>query len=589
MFNIIQFYDFEVFKYDWLVVIIDPINDKETVIINDPIKLKQFYEQHKGDIWIGYNNRNYDQYILKGIIAGFDSYEISDWIVNKKRKGWEFSNIFNRIPLISFDCFTGYNGLKTLEAFMGMNIVETSVPFDIDRKLTPDEIKETIFYCRHDVKNTIQVFLKRKAEFDSHVDLIKEFNLPLSDLGKTQAQLAAKILEAKRMTIYDEFDLRLPDTLRLTKYKHIAEWFMGIKRRTEIEFGHLNMSNYDEFSKLFYGQKLEVDVAGVPHVFGMGGIHGAIDEFIYECKDDEIMLMVDVDSMYPSMMIQYDLLSRAVTNKNRFINIYNTNLRFKKEGNKKRREPFKRICNIVYGATRDKYNAMYDPLHGNLICLFGQLFLLDLIEKLEDHIKLIQSNTDGILFLVKKKDLELVRSIIKEWETRTRLTTGEDQYVKVIQKDVNNYITVEESGKLKSKGAYVKKLDELDYDLPIVNRAIVEYLVNGVAVEKTIDDCDDLIEYQKIVKVSGKYLRGWHNNEYLNDKTFRVFASRDNNDTYIGKQKAAGETIEKFANTPERCFINNDDIRGKRIPRRLDKSWYVELTKSRLKGFGINE
>lgn len=584
----IQFYDFEVFKYDWLVVIIDPINDKETVIVNDPIKLKRFYEEHKGDIWIGYNNRNYDNYVLKGIIAGFDPYEISDWIVNKKRKGWEFSNIFNRIPLISFDCFTGYNGLKTLEAFMGMNIVETSVPFDIDRKLNQEEINETIFYCRHDVKNTIQVFLKRKNEFDSHVDLVKEFNLPLADLGKTQAQLAAKILEAKRMTIYDEFNLRLPDTLRLNKYKYIAEWFMGIRNRAELEFGHSNMSNYDEFSKCFYSQKLEVEVAGVPHVFGMGGIHGAIDEFIYECKDDEIMLMVDVDSMYPSMMIQYDLLSRAVTNKNRFINIYNTNLRFKKEGNKKRREPFKRICNIVYGATRDKYNAMYDPLHGNLICLFGQLFLLDLIEKLEDRVKLIQSNTDGILFLVKKNDLELVRSIIKEWESRTRLTTGEDQYVKVIQKDVNNYITVEENGGLKSKGAYVKKLDELDYDLPIVNRAIVAYLVDGVAVEKTIDDCDDLIEYQKIVKVSGKYLRGWHNNEYLNDKTFRVFASKDNNDTYIGKQKAAGETIEKFANTPERCFINNDDIRGKRIPRKLDKEWYVELTKSRLKGFGIN-
>ena len=33
------FYDFEVFRYDWLVVLIDLNARKETVIINDPDKL----------------------------------------------------------------------------------------------------------------------------------------------------------------------------------------------------------------------------------------------------------------------------------------------------------------------------------------------------------------------------------------------------------------------------------------------------------------------------------------------------------------------------------------------------------------------
>ena len=66
------FYDFEVFRYDWLVVLIDLNARKETVIINDPDKLKRFYEEHKGVIWAGYNSRNYDQYILKAILCGFD-------------------------------------------------------------------------------------------------------------------------------------------------------------------------------------------------------------------------------------------------------------------------------------------------------------------------------------------------------------------------------------------------------------------------------------------------------------------------------------------------------------------------------------
>lgn len=578
----ILFYDFEVFRYDWLVVLIDPVNGKETVIVNDSIKLKQFYEQHKGDIWVGYNNRNYDQYILKGIICGFDPSDINDWIINQKRKGWEYSNLFNRIPLISYDCFTGYNGLKTLEGFMGKSIVETSVRFDINRRLTKEEIDETIFYCRHDVQNTIEVFIRRKPEFDSQWDLVKEFNLPFADIGKTQAQLAAKILGARKINLADEFDLRLPHTLKLGKYKFVADWFMNLKSKVEAELGPLNMVNADEWKKLFYSQKLEVNIAGVPHVFGFGGIHGSVDNFIYICKDDEVLVMRDVDSMYPSMMIKYDLLSRAVTNKARFVNIYNTNLRFKREGNKKRREPFKRICNIAYGATRDPFNPMYDPLHGNLICMFGQLLLLDLVEKIEPYVEIKQDNTDGTFFLVKKSNLSIVNKIVSEWEERVMMTTGEDQYVRCFQKDVNNYIIIEENGSFKSKGAYVKKLEELDYDLPIINKAMTQYIVNGVPVEKTIGDCDELIEYQKIVKVSGKYLRGWHNDKFLNDKTFRVFASRSREDTFIGKQKEVGATIEKFANTPDHCFIDNGDIINKRIPRKLDKQWYIDLAKERL-------
>ena len=581
----IQFYDFEVFRYDWLVVIIDPVNGKETVIVNDSIQLKQFYEQHKGDIWVGYNNRNYDQYILKGIILGFDPYEINDWIITKKRKGWEYSNLFNRVPLINYDCFTGYNGLKTLEGFMGKNIVETSVPFNLNRKLTKAEIDETIYYCRHDVQNTIEVFIRRKPEFDSQMDLVKEFNLPLADIGKTQAQLAAKILGARKITLDDEFELRLPHTLRLGKYQFVADWFVNLKSKVEAELGPMNMANADEWRRLFYSQKLEVNIAGVPHVFGFGGIHGSVDNFIYICKDDEILVMRDVDSMYPTMMIVYDLLSRAVTHKARFVNIYNTNLRYKKEKNKKRREPFKRICNISYGATRDPFNPMYDPLHGNLICMFGQLLLLDLVEKIEPYVEIKQNNTDGTFFLVKKDNLDVVNKIVAEWEQRTMMTTGEDKYVRCYQKDVNNYVIIEEGGSYKCKGAYVKKLDELDYDLPIINKAITQYIVNGVPVEKTIDECDNLIEYQKIVKVSGKYLRGWHNEKFLNDKTFRVFASRSREDTFIGKQKEVGATIEKFANTPDHCFIDNEDVTNKRIPRKLDKQWYIDLTKERLKQF----
>lgn len=564
------FYDFEVFKYDWLVVLIDPVNKTEDIIVNDKERLEEYYKRHLNDIWVGYNNRSYDQYILKGILCGFDPYKVSKHIIQDKKNGYSFSNLFSKFPLINYDVMSNktMGSLKTLEGFMGNDIRETEVPFNIDRRLTPEELSQTIKYCKHDVEQTIEVFLNKKNEFDSQLSLIKTFKLPLSYIGKTQAQLAAIILEAKPKSFNDDWDIRLPETLKLDKYKFAADWFMDSK-------------NYDE------NAKLKCEISGVPHIVAWGGLHGAISQYAYECKDNELLVMADVDQLYPTIMIKYKLLSRAVKDYKKFEEILATSLRLKKEKKKKEREPYKRICNITYGAEGDKFNNMYDPLHRKLVCVYGQVLLLDLLEKIEPFCELIQSNTDGILVKIKAKDYDLLDDTVYEWEKRTGLHMSFDLYKKVVQKDVNNYIVVDYDGKFKSKGAYVKELSTLDNDLPIVNKALVDYMTKSVRVEDTINSCTDLIMFQKIVKISGKYLHGWHNHKFLNDKTFRVFASTDNKDTYIGKQKSEGATIEKFANTPEHCFIDNTNIKDKKVPNCLDRSWYIELAKERLKQYGV--
>ena len=113
------FYDFEVFRYDWLVVLIDLNARKETVIINDPDKLKRFYEEHKGVIWAGYNSRNYDQYILKAILCGFDPKPVNDWIIAEAKPGYRYSSLFREYPLINYDVMPNPPiSLKALEAFM---------------------------------------------------------------------------------------------------------------------------------------------------------------------------------------------------------------------------------------------------------------------------------------------------------------------------------------------------------------------------------------------------------------------------------------------------------------------------------------
>lgn len=562
----LNFYDFEVFEKDWLVVIINPIEKTETAIVNDKAKLEEYFYQHETEIWIGYNNRRYDQYIMKAILLDMNPKKVSDYIIADNCPGWQYSSLFRKIQMINFDTMLRMDtGLKTLEAFMGNNIKETSVPFDIKRKLTADEINQTIFYCRHDVEQTIEVFLARKAEFDAAMGLVKIFGLPLSFMGKTGAQRVAKILGGKGLKFDDEFEFPIVPTLRLRKYKAVKDWYR-------------DPENHD------YKKKQKVMIAGVEHTLAWGGLHGAIKKYYGE----GIYLMADVTAYYPSLQMRYKFGYRNMAHPENFEKIHGENLRMKATGNKKARLPYKIADNAISGQLKDKFSPLYDPRENNAICVNGQLLLVDLIEKIEPYCQLIQSNTDGILLKLRSmKDYDLLDDLVWEWEERTGMKMEFDIYTKVFQKDVNNYLLVGADGKTKTKGAYTKGLSLVDNDLPIINKALVDYMTNGTPVETTIEDCDELIMFQKVVKLSGKYWRAWHRGNYMAEKCYRVFASRRSSDTYIGKCKQEGATIEKFGNTPEHCFIENGDINGKGVPSNLDRRWYVNLAKERLAQYGV--
>jgi len=472
------FFDFEVFCQDWLVVLADANAQAFHTIANDAEKLRRFYEKNKEEIWIGYNSRSYDQYILKGILLGFDPYEISKFIISGGRKGWEYSSAFAKIPLNVFDAMTTLHGLKQLEGFMGNDIRESEVSFKTERKLTERELRDVEIYCRHDVEQTMEVFMNRIDEFESQLSLLNTFRLPLKMVHKTKPQLAAIILGATRHSYQDEFQIALPDTLRLGKYQYVAEW-------------------YKHPGNLDYNKSLKTDVVGIPHVFAWGGLHGAIANY----RGEGQYLSIDVASYYPALMIEYGFLSRSVADPDKYRQIRDERIRLKKEKNPLQ-QPYKIVLNSTYGAMKDKYNALFDPRQANNVCVGGQLLLLDLIEKLEPHGALIQSNTDGIIMKIHDRAMEAIREICEEWEARTRMVLEFERFVRIFQKDVNNYLILREDNTYKSKGAYVKKLEVLDNDLPIVNKALINYFVQGIPLEDTIRSCNNLMEFQKIVKVS---------------------------------------------------------------------------------------
>lgn len=570
--NGLLFYDFEVFKYDWLVVVMDMTAKKTHVIINSPEELEALYKANIKEIWVGFNSRHYDQYILKAILCGFDPKKVNDYIITKGNPGWKFSSLFRQFPLWNYDVMLNTDvGLKSFEGFMGNDIKETSVPFNIDRKLTPEEIAETVKYCKHDVEQTVQVFLKRTEEFNTMMYFIKHFGLSMDYISKTKAQLAAEILGGNRKgaDFDDEFQFPILDCLHLNKYKHIAEWYA-------------NPENHD------YSKKQDKQiVAGVEHTFAWGGGHGARAKY----SADGVFLIIDVTAYYPSLQKKYHFGYRVMNHPENFEFIHDSNIAYKRKGDKKARQPFKIMDNAISGQMKQKSSALYDPMSNNSICINGQLLLLDLVEHIEPYCELIQNNTDGIIVKLKdyEHDFDVLDDVVYEWEQRTGMKMDFDTYIGTIyQKDVNNYLLIDrKTGAVKAKGGYVMKLNDLSYDLPIINKALVDYMIHGIPVRRTIMECQDLREFQLVSRISSKYTHILYGDKPIKEKCIRVFASNNPADPGVKKVHAVRKTTAKLTNSPEHCFIFNDDVKGAPVPDRLNRQWYIDFANKRLSDFGV--
>lgn len=561
--------DFEVLSKGgfWMCCMKDYKTEKEHIIINNREEFLRIFNKNKDSIWVGYNIKGYDQWIMKAIIAGTDPCIISEKIIEQNISPYAVDRSLNRIPIYTFELNDSYRSLKELELFMGEDIRESTVSFDLNRYPTKEEIEELTTYCLHDVRMTFKVFQEVYYKYEAQLGLIEYFNLDENMINKTEAQLSAYILGAKKPNYprEDVADFEIVNTIELSKYNNIKQW-------------------YEDYNNRDFKKYLRANVYGVDTDFGWGGLHSARKKY----QGEDFIVNSDVSSFYPSIMIEYGLLSRNVQNPGKFKEIRDTRFKSKKEKNPIEKS-LKLVLNSTYGACLDVNNDLYDQRQGIAICVNGQLLLLDLIEKVEltfgDRAEFIQGNTDGVMFKFNsKEDVDKYLQICQEWSKRTKMNLDHDFIKKIIQKDVNNYVYVKEDNSIKSKGAYVKKLSLIDNDLPIVNKAIKEKLINNIEIEKTVNDSNNLIDFQKCIKITGKYSHAVYGKENINLKVLRVFASKSGSDNAIMKMKSDGK-LEKISYTPDRVIIDNSQVNNKEIPQNLDKSWYIKLAKDRLESF----
>lgn len=613
----VYIYDIEVFSDDWIVVFRNPeAEDNHIVIHNDNSHLRGFLEQPEIVIG-GFNNKHYDDWVVLTMIQGGSNVEVkrhNDFIIGGGN-GWEFPFIqFQKKPFQSFDLRDDIAdkglSLKAIEGNMYLPIVESSVSFDIDRPLTPEELDEVIRYCKNDVDATVKLYQAREEYITSKKIVGQMYGVPEAEaLGLTNAKLSARVLGAKHVDRDDERDYRVPDCLDQDLIpKEVLDFFLQI-RDLSIPATKLFGTGKQGSKGMTLDAWIETSGGRCSVTYAWGGVHGAKYAFKAEATPDRLIVNYDVSSLYPNSMINFGYTSRSMADPDAYKKLVETRLAAKKAGDKDKATALKLVVNTVYGAMLNAYNDLADRRAGRSVCITNQLAMTQLIAMLAQEIHsldFININTDGIMFFVDKSEDKRASAIVDRWCQITGFEMERDDFATVYQKDVNNYIGIKTDGKMKTKGGFVSLYKGGDFktnSLQIIHKAIVEYLVKGIPPEETIRSETDIFKFQQIVKTGGTFEGSYH---YINgerveiQKVNRVYAVKNKIYGQIvkgkwitekrKKDKATGKMISEpvdppvwqesvIPECPDHAFVDNENTL---TVADLDLDYYIAMAKSRI-------
>jgi hypothetical protein len=580
-------YDVEVFAFDWIVVFKDVETGTHTVIHNDSEALRECL--FDDGIYVGFNSKHYDQFIIKAAANDFTPQEIkqlNDFLIGGGR-GWEYAPLkafyfrFNNVD-IRDDVQLGLS-LKAIEGHMGMDIQETEVSFDLGRPLTEDELQQTVHYCKHDVDATHELMKLRADYLKTKKNLGKRAGIDeVRSLAATNAKLTAMMLRAERKEWDDGREYVYPENLDIAVIpKPVLDFFETIH----------DMSIPDE---VLFKTSFEIEIGGMPCKYAWGGVHGSLTGYYEEATEDRVIQNRDVSSLYPSLIEIYKYLSRNVPDPELFYAIKRDRIQAKHNGDKQTAKDLKLPLNTVSGAQENRYNDLYDPLPTRSLRISGQLFLTVLTMRLLNAcktIKLLNLNTDGLMYSIDKSELALVDEIAHAWEAETKFELEVDDVQKVWIKDVNNLLMIKTDGEVKTVGGYlnygvsVKGAWAINNNMVIVKKALIEYFVHGTPVEETINGSTDIFDFQLIAKAGAKYREAYHivdGEQVPVQKVNRVYATADERYGKLFKVKAETDATAKIEMLPDHCIIDNDNHL---TIDDVDRTFYIEMAKKRINDF----
>lgn len=573
-------YDIEVFSHDILIEVYDYFNQRWFEFENDLNGYREFYLQYRDSLWVGYNNGGYDNHVVRGYLQGKNPYKLSKTIIDGDRNDIYKEYNTKKTTLFSMDLYMDNRGfsLKEHSGFMGIDIRETQVDFDIDRPLTDKERILNRIYCKNDVLATIKRMEQNSGMLLAKMAITGMFDLDKTAIGMTNANLTGKLLQAtKTPDRKDEQDpYELPESLQI-ETSDVLDTYVG-----------------REFP---LNDKGKVDIAltvprrDLEEVLGVGGLHGAKKSYIRIGK----FHFRDVGSLYPNTMRIFNLMSRNIPDEELHIysDLLDRRLEAKYSDEKTTQVkgvtiPTKVLVNGIklplntkYGAMGAQFNVLFDKRMRLHVCITGQLAMFDLLEKIEPHATIMQSNTDAHAFIpFSEEDAEAIDQLCNEWEERTGYTLDDDLFKAMYQKDVNNYIAVDEDNEPKIKGA-IGLTHGLKISKAIVSNAFINYILADKPFGEFIDECDELRQYQIITKTGYTYQRtvtmDANGNTEEAQKVNRVFAVKSPEHA-IALYKVKENTFTSKADVIR--FVKEEKDKNNDVPEMTDLALMLDETEA---------
>lgn len=514
-------------------------------------------------IFCGYNNLHYDNPIINYIIEYEDKlmqynipticssiFNLSKTITASSEdnidewKHWKYQIWFDTFDILTMLYSNKLRvGLKEIQVTMQYPNVQEFV-CDWTKPLPLEDFDSMIDYNINDIESTSELLNRCKKDVDLRIAIEDEYGVRV--LSKDGVNIGMKILTQKYLektglTWWDIKDLRSPMSviplkdviLPFIKYDSpILQRVLEDMKNQIVSPGRKGYENKFVFNNLRYS-------------VGVGGIHSVNSPEIIIPRDDEMLIDIDVASLYPSMLIEYEFYPKHLGKE--FLEVYkqikDERIEAKHNGDKVKNETLKLALNGLSGNLQNEHNFCYSPFAVMQIRINGQLLLLMLAEKLTQiGCRIVQANTDGLFVLLKKDAYSKVNSICREWEQLTKLTLEEDRFKAMYQYAINDYFAITEDNKVKEKGMFITTV-KLGKGLTpkIIPKAVISFFKDGISVEDTIKNCTDIRDFL----MSEKTGKQWHV-EYMNEeqqRTNRFYAST--NGGYLWKWKYSNDSDAK--------------------------------------------
>lgn len=569
--------------------------------VNSPVSWNDNYTTNcsidSDKIFCGYNNLHYDNPVINYIIEyehvlaekpvlviTNSIFNLSREITNsdeniEKWKRWKYQVWFDSFDILTMLYSNKLRvGLKEIQVTMQYKNVQEFV-CDWSKPLPIEDFDSMIDYNINDIESTSALLDRCKKDIDLRLAIEDEYGVKV--LSKDGVNIGMKILthkylEKTGLTWWDIKDLRSPqDYIPL---KDVILPF--IKYDSPILKSVLDEMKTQVVSPGRKGYEKNFVFGGLRYTVGVGGIHSKNDPEIIIPAEDEMLIDIDVASLYPSMLIEYGFYPKHLGPE--FLEVYSQirseRIEAKHNGDKIKDSTLKLALNGLSGNLQNEHNFCYSTFAAMQIRINGQLLLLMLAEKLvELGCRIVQANTDGLFVLLKKSIYDKVNNVCREWEQLTKLTLEEDRFEAMYQYAINDYIAVKEgytdirdrflageqivqkkkTGELyksieqiqddyiKQKGMFITKV-QLGKGLTpkIIPEAVIKYFVDGIPVEDTIKGCKDIKKFLMAEKTGKQW-----NVEYMKEdiqRTNRFYAST--NGGYLWKWKQVGNAEKQYQN-----------------------------------------